>query len=75
MCDALIVEEQRFIISLRAKIPLPELPQVDAGRLGLRTPAGLGVLEFSAHTPAPVDDGTWGLEEDSWQPSDDAEQG
>jgi hypothetical protein len=73
ICDALREDEQRFLISLKAKISLPELPDVDTERIAIRTPAGLGFVDVTV--PQLVDDGAWGLEDDSWQPPEGAEHG
>lgn len=70
-CDALRDDEHRFLIANGIKVP--SMPDVDTHRIGLRTKAGMGVLVFDP--PIPVDDGTWGEEDDAWSPPDDAEAG
>lgn len=70
VCDVLRQEELRFYVSLKIKIDLPDLPDVDVTRIAVRSSAGIGYIDYTP-PPAVVDDGTWGLEPDSWQPEGD----
>lgn len=74
VCDALREDEHRFIIGLKANVPIPQLPHVDVRRVGFRTPAGYGWLDVEP-APAVVDDGTWGLGDDDWSPPPEDEDG
>lgn len=66
IADVLFLDETRWLVSLGAKAP--ELPQVDL-TVPIATLHGYAHLAYTA--PAVKDDGTWGLEDDSWQPDGD----
>lgn len=73
VCEVLREDEYRFLVSLKADIRLPDLPDVDFTRIAVASRAGYGHITF-VPPPAVVDDGTWGLEDESWSPPDDADE-
>lgn len=70
VCEVLRQEELRFLVSLKVNLQLPDLPDVDVTPIAVRSSAGIGHIDYQPPA-AVVDDGTWGLEDDAWQPSGD----
>lgn len=67
ICDVFREEEIRFVIGLKVGGKIPTLPDVDTSQVAIRTPAGFGYVYVDP--PGLVDDGSWGMDEDSWEPS------
>ena len=68
--EVLVVEEMRHAAVIGAD--MPGLPSVEDG-VPFATRYGYVLLPVERR--GPVDDGTWGLDEDSWSPTGDGGEG